>query len=146
MLGDKGGNTSICTFNYSDAGNLRPNFENPAMGNTWMNKNLQDQKWRIIYVGLMLNNRGFWNLQIMWSWKFNCLGSQLSHIKFGYATKWGLRIFWILGSPKHWLSPVIRKYNCMEEMLSLLQIKVSWFLPALLLANSRCLRHIKYTE
>lgn len=58
VLGDKGGDPSICIFNYSDAGNLRPNFENPVMGNTWMNKTLQDQKWKIIYVGLMLDNLG----------------------------------------------------------------------------------------
>ena len=58
MLGDKGGDPSVCIFNYSDAGNLRPNSENPAMGNTWMNTNLQDQKLRIMYVGLMLDILG----------------------------------------------------------------------------------------
>lgn len=36
----------------------RTNFENPVMGNTWVSKSLQDQKRRIKYVGLMLDNIG----------------------------------------------------------------------------------------
>lgn len=36
----------------------RTNFENPVMGNTWVSKSLQDQKRRIKYVGLMLDNFG----------------------------------------------------------------------------------------